>query len=303
MSAKATFPNEAGSDGSFQRQDDAFRNRVSRDGSTPHPADPERYHLYISLACPWAHRALLFLKFCSLEGRIGYTVVDPVRDDKGWAFRDGDGFSSDPVEGFSTLAEAYRATDPDYNDRVTVPVLWDKQERKIVNNSEDDLCRMFNQVFTDGSPDFFPDDRSREQEALSHAVYEEVNNGVYRAGFATSQSAYEEAVECLFNRLDTLERLLADGRPYLLGEAEVETDWRLFCTLVRFDPVYVGHFKCNLRRIADYPYLSAYLKRLYRQPGVAETVRLDHIKAHYYRTHPEINPTGIVPVGPVLDWD
>ncbi|HTL17454.1 MAG TPA: glutathione S-transferase C-terminal domain-containing protein, partial [Patescibacteria group bacterium] len=243
------------------------------------------------------------LKLKRLEQIVGVTVADPIRDDRGWAFRDGPGFTKDPVNGFEFLSEAYRATNPNFDGRVTVPVLWDKQTRTIVNNSEDDICRMFNEVFSDlgdRSVDLFPDDLANEQNKLSSLIYETVNNGVYRAGFAATQTAYERAVRKLFSTLDRLEDRLASRR-FLFGRRIVETDWRLFCTLVRFDAVYFGHFKCNLRRIVDYPNLDGYLRDLYQQPGIAETVNFDHIKRHYYVTHREINPTGIVPLGPLTD--
>ena len=231
------------------------------------------------------------------------TVVDPIRDERGWAFREGPGYSSDPVNGFRFLSEAYVATDPECDGRVTVPVLWDKEARKIVNNSEDDICRMFNGVFSrfgDASVDLFPAEIEREQDELSQFIYEKVNNGVYLAGFASAQKAYEKAARALFEALDQLEARLA-GRRFLFGSRLVETDWRLFCTLVRFDAVYHGHFKCNLRRILDYAHLDRYLRELYQQPGIAETVNFDHIKRHYYVTHDDINPTRIVPIGPLLD--
>ncbi len=229
-------------------------------------------------------------------------MVDPVRDDAGWAFREGPGHGLDPVNGFAFLSEAYRATDPDFDGRVTVPVLWDREKGVIVNNSEDDICRMFGEVFAPFARhpvDLFPVEIEEEHAALSRRIYENVNNGVYRAGFATRQSAYEKAVRALFAMLDELEERLAKRR-FLFGDDPVEADWRLFCTLVRFDAVYHGHFKCNLRRIVDCPHLEGYLRDLYQWPGIAETVNLDHIKRHYYITHDDINPTGIVPVGPEL---
>lgn len=299
----AQFPDEQNTSGEFERQEDAFRDFVSSDGSTAYPAEPGRYHLYVSLACPWAHRALIVHHLKQLHDIVGVSVVDPVRDEKGWAFRDGPGHSSDPVEGFRYLSEAYLASDPSFRGRWTVPVLWDKATRRIVNNSEDDICRMFNAVFApkiDGLPDLFPDAIATEQTDLSARIYEDVNNGVYRAGFATDQRAYEHAVRALFVTLDTLESRLADRR-FLFGAQPVETDWRLFCTLVRFDAVYHGHFKCNVRRVVDYPNLHGFLQDLYQHPGIADTVNFDHIKRHYYITHTDINPTGIVPLGPELD--
>jgi putative glutathione S-transferase len=300
----AQFTEETSEDGEFERQEDAFRDWVSDDGSTPYPAVAGRYHLYVCLACPWASRTVIARRLKGLEAVIGLTVVDPIRDERGWAFRDGPGYSADPINGFKFLSEAYLATDPDFQGRVTVPVLWDKEKKRIVNNSEDDICRMFNDAFRRlgrAEPDLFPADIAREQQELSTFVYENVNNGVYRAGFATSQAVYEQACRRLFDALDRLEARLATRR-YLFGARIVDTDWRLFCTLVRFDAVYHGHFKCNLRRIVDYPNLQGYLLDLYQQPGIAETVNLDHIKRHYYYTHDEINPTRIVPIGPLLDF-
>lgn len=303
MSGKAQFPDEATEDGEFERQDDAFREWVTTDDSTVYPVAPGRYHLYVSLACPWAHRTLIVRALKGLEAAIDATVVDPVRDERGWAFRDGPGYSHDPVNGFRFLSEAYLATAPNYRGRFTVPVLWDKQTKRIVNNSEDDICRMFDSVFAPlghPSPTLFPADREAEHTALSREIYENVNNGVYRAGFATTQAAYERACRRVFETLDRCEEILATRR-FLLGAQPVEVDWRLFCTLVRFDAVYHGHFKCNLRRIVDYPNLSGYLRDLYQQPGIADTVNFDHIKRHYYVTHEELNPTRIVPLGPLQD--
>jgi putative glutathione S-transferase len=303
MPTKAQFPKEQSEEGEFERQEDAFRDLVSVDGSTPCPAIAGRYHLYISLACPWASRTLIVRKLKGLQNAIGVTVVDPVRDEHGWAFRDGPGFSHDPVNGFEFLSEAYYATDPNFDGRVTVPVLWDKETHRIVNNSEDDICRMFNDAFNefgDRTVDLFPKDVEAEHAKISAFVYELVNNGVYKAGFATKQYAYEKACRALFAALDELETRLSKQR-YLLGNRIVEADWRLFCTLVRFDSVYHGHFKCNVRRIVDYPNLDTYMRDLYQQPGIAETVDFNHIKRHYYITHDDINPTRIVPIGPALD--
>jgi putative glutathione S-transferase len=309
---KAQFPTEQTESGEFQRQEDAFREWISNDGSTRYAAAKDRYHLYVSLACPWASRTVIFRKLKGLEEAIGMTIVDPIRDEKGWAFRDpsskiptGAPFqSTDPVNGFQFLSEAYQATDPHFDQRVTVPVLWNKETKRIVNNCEDDICRMFNDVFNDFAKnknlDFFPKDIESEHAKLSGFLHDNVNNGVYRAGFATRQRPYEIACRKLFEALDELEARLSKSR-YLFGDHIVEADWRLFCTLVRFDVVYHGHFKCNLRRIVDYRNLQGYLMDLYQQPGVADTVNFDHIKRHYYITHTEINPTGIVPIGPLLD--
>jgi putative glutathione S-transferase len=310
-------PSEQTDTGEFQRQEDAFREWISNDGSTAYPAVAGRYHLYVSLACPWASRTVIFRKLKGLEDAIGMTIVDPFRDEKGWAFRDPDRTrpgmplndldefeSTDPVNGFRYLSQAYKATDPNFKERVTVPVVWDKDTKKIVNNCEDDICRMFNNVFESGATvpvaDFFPPNIAAEHDKLCDFLYENVNNGVYRAGFATRQRPYEVSCKKLFDALDQLEQRLSKSR-YLFENRIVEADWRLFCTLVRFDVVYYGHFKCNLRRIIDYPNLQGYLMDLYQQPGIAETVSIDHIKRHYYMTHEEINPTRIVPLGPIVD--
>ncbi len=305
MPGQAQFGTEQSDTGEFVRQEDAFRDWISRDGSTASPAAAGRYHLYVSLACPWASRTVIARHLRGLEGTMGMTVVDPVRDERGWAFRGGPGFSRDPVNGFEFLAQAYVATDPHFDGRVTVPVLWDKDTRRIVNNSEDDICRMFNDAFAGfGKPisDLFPDDIAEAQAELSHFIYEKINNGVYRAGFSTRQRSYERAARTVFAALDEMEARLTTSR-YLFGGRIVESDWRFFCTLVRFDAVYYGHFKCNLRRILDYPNLHGYLLDLYQQPGIAATVNLDHIKRHYYMTHEAINPNRIVPIGPILDLD
>lgn len=302
---KAQFPDEQSAEGKFMRQEDEFREWVSTVEGSRWPATAGRYHLYVSLACPWACRALIVRNVTGLDRVIGVTVVDPVRDERGWAFREGPGHSRDAVNGFDFLSEAYRATNPDFKGRVTVPVLWDKVTKQIVNNSEDDICRMFNDAFGalgNRELDLFPKDIADEQERLSDFLYAKVNNGVYEAGFATEQKVYEEACGSLFDALDFLEDRLTAQR-YLFGDRIVESDWRLFCTLVRFDAVYHGHFKCNLRRIVDYPALQGYLQDLYQQPGLAETVNMDHIKRHYYMTHEDINPTRIVPAGPELNLD
>jgi putative glutathione S-transferase len=307
------FPNEVSASGEFKRQEDAFREWISNDG--PYSAVANRYHLYVSLACPWASRTLIARKLLGLEEAIGMTVVDPVRDERGWAFRDPDlseqganlteSFAStDPINGFHFLAEAYELTDPNFDGRVTVPVLWDKETRRIVNNCEDDICRMFNDAFRSLAKnqeiDLFPKDIVAEQGKLSDFVYDKINNGVYKAGFTTRQYVYERACKQLFDALDELEARLAKSR-YLFGNRIVETDWRLFCTLVRFDVVYYIHFKCSVRRILDYPNLQGYLMDLYQYGRIAETVNFDHIKRHYYMTHQKINPSRIVPIGPVLD--
>lgn len=301
--AKAQFPQEQSENGEFVRQGDAFRGWVSAARDSEFPAAAGRYHLYVSLACPWAHRTIIVRKLKRLEGAIGMTVVDPIRDDRGWAFREVPGASLDPVNGFRYLSEAYLATDPQYSERVTVPALWDKQTGKIVSNSDDDIMRMFETEFDefgDSSLDLYPSVHRMEIEALNEWIYETFNNGVYKAGFATEQRSYEHAAYQVFETLEALEERLSRRR-FLIGSIPVETDWRTFVTLIRFDAVYFGHFKCNLRRIADYPNLLGYLRDLYQHDAVSETVNFDHIKRHYYFTHEDINPTRIVPIGPELE--
>ncbi len=303
MAKAAQFPAEAGGAGQFLRQADAFRQWVTADGSTGFPAVAGRYHLYVSLACPWAHRTIIVRKLRGLEGAIGMTVVDPIRDERGWAFRDVAGSTRDPINGFAFLSEAYKATDPAYNARVTVPVLWDMQTHRIISNSDDDIMRMFETEFdalAQHDLDLYPAAHREEIDACNEWIYEAVNDGVYRAGFATTQHAYEQAAYRVFEAFDTLEKRL-ESRRYLIAEHPVETDWRLFVTLIRFDPVYYGHFKCNLRRIVDYPNLYGYLRDLYQYHHIAETVNFDHIKRHYYCTHEEINPSRIVPIGPLQE--
>ena len=299
----AQFPDEQ-IGGAFARQEDAFTNWVTADGSSGFPAVAGRYHLYVSLACPWAHRQIIVRSLKQLEGAIGMTVVDPIRDERGWKFTDAPGMGPDPLNGFTFLSEAYAQTDPSYRDRVTVPVLWDKQAKRIVSNNDDHIMRMleveFDAIAGSHDLDFYPEAHRSEIDALNAEIYESVNNGVYRAGFATEQDAYATAAQSVFNELDRLEARLATSR-FLLGTSPVETDWRLFVTLIRFDAVYVGHFKCNIRRIVDYPNLWGYLRDLYQFRDVATTVNFDHIKHHYYMTHDEINPTRIVPIGPQLD--
>lgn len=292
---RAQFPDEQSGGGDFQRQADAFREPIAGEAG--------RYHLYVSWACPWASRTIIVRKLKGLEDAVGMSAVDPVRDERGWAFRDGPGNSRDPINGFNFLSEAYAAGDPDYRGRVTVPALWDKKLARIVNNSDDDIMRAFETQFEPVAKhhiDLYPPEHREEIEALNELIYETVNNGVYRAGFATSQGAYESAAYRVFETLDRLEGRLANRR-YLIAAHPVETDWRLFVTLIRFDAVYYGHFKCNLRRIVDYPNLWGYLRDLYQLDGIAATVNFDHIKRHYYMTHGEINPTRIVPIGPALD--
>ena len=282
------------SKGSFVRQDSAFRSMEVEPVAG-------RYHLYVSLACPWAHRTIIVRMLKGLQDAIGLTVVDPLRDDLGWRF-----LAPEARYGWEYLSEAYALTDPDWSGRVTVPVLWDEQERRIVNNESADVVVLLNEAFdavaADPGLDLYPAALRPEIDELNAWVYDTVNNGVYKSGFATTQTAYDEAVTALFASLDRLEeRLAQSGDPFLFGAEPTLADWRLFPTLVRFDAVYVGHFKCNLRRIADHEHLSAYLRRLYQWPGVAETVDFDHIKRHYYMTHPSINPSRIVPAGPLQD--
>jgi putative glutathione S-transferase len=296
---------EQDTEGRFVRQGSRFRDWVTADGSSGFPAQAGRYHLYVSLACPWAHRTVILRSLKGLEDVIGMSIVDPIRDEAGWAFRDVRGATGDPLHGWEYLSEAYTASDPAFAARVTVPVLWDKQTGQIVNNESADIVVMLNDAFDAFAGatdlDYYPADLRRAIDELNAEVYERVNNGVYRAGFASSQAAYEEAVHPLFDTLDALDARLADQR-YLFGSRQTLADWRLFPTLLRFDPVYVGHFKCNIRRIVDYPNLWPYVRDLYQTPGVAETADLDHIKRHYYGTHPGINPSGIVPVGPAIDY-
>jgi len=302
VSVKPHFPDVPADDGRFLRPEDAFREWVTA-GDGPFPAATGRYHLYVSLACPWAHRTIIARALKGLEDAIGMTVVDPIRDQRGWAFREVPGASLDPVNGFAFLSEAYRATDPQYRGRVTVPVLWDTHTKRIVSNSDDDIMRMFETAFDAQARhdvDLYPREHRAEIDELNELIFETVNDGVYRAGFAATQAAYEDAIPPIFATLDKLEHRLATRR-YLFGPAPVETDWRLFVTLIRFDAVYYGHFKCNLRRIVDYPSLWAYVRDLYQIRGIAPTVNFDHIKRHYYMTHEDINPTRIVPLGPQLD--
>ena len=291
---------EKGTDGQFNRQEDSFRSFVRKDSSSEFPAVANRYHLYASLACPWAHRVIIVRKLKGLEKIIGMTIVDPVRDEKGWRFTE----EPDPINNFEYLKQAYIASDPGFDARVTVPVLWDCIKQKIVNNSEDDLTYMMNTEFEDFSLtqlDLHPENLRTEIEELERIIYENINNGVYQAGFATTQFAYELAVEKLFKTLDFLEDRLSNSQ-YLFGSQIVECDWQLFVTLIRFDAVYHGHFKCNQRRIIDYPNLYRYMCELYQLDGISSTVNFDHIKRHYYMTHPEINPTRIVPIGPDLEF-
>ena len=297
---------ERGEGGRFQRQSSRFRDWVTADGSSGYPAEAGRYHLYVSLACPWAHRTVIVRELKGLQDAIAMSIVDPLRDERGWKFTGAPGTTPDEVNGWTYLSEGYLASDPEFDARITVPVLWDTRTGRIVSNESAEVVVMLNDAFDEfaGRPqlDLYPAPLRPEIDELNATIYENVNNGVYRAGFASSQEAYEEAVVPLFQTLDELDARLASRR-YLVGDEQTLADWRLFTTLLRFDPVYVGHFKCNLRRIVDYPSLSGYLRDLYQTPGVAETVSIDQIKRHYYMTHGGINPSAIVPVGPVLELD
>ncbi|MBI3778038.1 MAG: glutathione S-transferase family protein [Gammaproteobacteria bacterium] len=287
--------------GEFIRADSQFRDSVTANGASGYPAEAGRYHLYVSLACPWAHRTLIFRKLKKLEDVISVSVVDPVITEGGWAFRDG---FTDTVNGFAFLREVYTRANPDYSGRVTVPVLWDMRTQRIVNNESAEIIRMLNSEFNTFTPvktDFYPAALRREIDAVNAFVYERINNGVYKAGFAGSQRVYESAVTRLFAALDEIETRLGKSR-YLAGDTLTEADWRLFPTLIRFDAVYVAHFKCNLKRIEDYPNLSNYLRDLYQVPGIAETVNFDHVKRHYFMSHRHLNPSGLVPKGPILDF-
>ena len=299
------------SEGRFEREDAGFRNWVTADGSAGpsgiggFKAEPNRYHLYVSLACPWAHRTTIYRKLKGLEDMISLSIVHPFMGDKGWTFAEGAGVIADPIVKADYLYEVYIAAKPDYTGRVTVPILWDKETNTIVSNESSEIIRMFNSAFDEvgaTAVSFLPTELLAEIDTVNEFVYSAVNNGVYKAGFATTEAAYKEAVITLFDALDTLEARLVDQR-YLLGDTITEADWRLFTTLVRFDAVYVGHFKCNIRRIVDYPNLWGYLRDLYQVPGIAETVSIEHIKAHYYTSHANINPTRIIPVGPLLDFN
>ena len=305
MTAPAQFPAETSADGAFVRQTYRFRERITADGSSGNRAEPGRYHLYVSLACPWAHRAIIVRRLLGLEEVVSMSVVDPIRDEKGWAFREGEGHGADPVCGFAYLSESYLRSDPAFTGRVTVPAIWDRVTERIVTNNYPDITIDLETQFTafhrPGAPELYPAHLRTEIDAVNEVVYEDVNNGVYRAGFATSQARYESAVTTLFARFDWLEERLATRR-YLVAGQLTEADIRLFTTLVRFDAVYVGHFKCNIRRLVDYPNLWGYARDLYQHPGFGETVNFDHIKRHYYMTHDQLNPTRIVPVGPLVDW-
>ena len=296
--------------GRFVRKAPQFRNWVTADGAAGpsgkggFKAEPGRYHLYVSLACPWAHRTLIVRALKGLEKMISVSVVHWYMAENGWTFDVGDGVVPDTVNGAQFLHQVYTKAKPDYSGRVTVPVLWDRQTKTIVSNESPEIIRMFNAAFDEVGAvqgDYYPEHLRSEIDALNDRIYTTVNNGVYRCGFATTQAAYEEAITPLFDTLDWLEDILSRKR-YLTGGQITEADWRLFTTLIRFDPVYVGHFKCNIRRIADYPNLSNYLRDLYQQPGIARTVNMEHIKRHYYESHTSINPSRVVPNGPDIDY-
>jgi Predicted glutathione S-transferase len=306
MTSTAQFSAETSPDGAFVRQAYTIRGRFSADGSTGFPAEAGRYHLYVCYACPWAHRAIIVRSLLGLEDVISMSAVDPIRDERGWAFRDGPGYSKDPINNFAFLSEAYLQTDPNYTGRYTVPCIWDRATQRLVTNNYPYITLDFETEFKafhrPGAPDLYPEALRDEIDAINEVIYEDVNNGVYKAGFAVSQQAYEQAVDALFARLDWLEERLSKQR-FLVGDQITEADIRLFTTLVRFDAVYYGHFKCNLRRIVDYPNLWGYARDLYQRPGFGDTVNFDHIKRHYYMTHDAINPTRIVPKGPIVDWN
>ncbi|MCW2272188.1 MULTISPECIES: glutathione S-transferase family protein [Pseudomonas] len=288
---------ESSKDGAFQRESTQRHNQLPA-------AEAGRYHLYVSLACPWAHRTLIFRKLKGLENLIDVSVVSWLMSENGWTFDQGQGSTGDKLDHLDFLHQRYTRDDPHYSGRVTVPVLWDKQEQRIVNNESAEIIRIFNRAFNDLTGnvlDLYPAPLQAEIDTLNERIYPAVNNGVYRAGFATSQQAYEQAFDEVFAELDYLEARLGERR-YLTGEYLTEADWRLFTTLIRFDAVYHGHFKCNLRRLADYPNLSNWLRELYQWPGVAETVNFEHIQKHYYMSHKTINPNGIVPKGPLQDF-
>ncbi|WP_444924188.1 glutathione S-transferase family protein [Microbulbifer sp. DLAB2-AF] len=298
------------SSGSFKREAAQLRNWITPDGSAGpsgiggFKAESGRYHLYVSLACPWAHRTLIFRKLKKLEEHISVSIVSPDMLEHGWSFNTDEGSSGDSLFGYQFLHQLYTRNKADYTGRVTVPVLWDKLQNSIVSNESSEIIRMFNQSFNEISGDtqnFFPEEKQTEIDTINELVYENINNGVYRSGFATTQEAYKEAYTNLFDALDRVENILGQQR-YLVGEKITEADWRLFTTLIRFDSVYHGHFKCNRQRLEDYPNLSNYVRELYQWPGVAETVNFHHIKRHYYFSHTMINPTQIVPVGPDIDY-
>lgn len=292
------------SGGKFERQASKFRNDISSDDSSEFKAESGRYHLYVSLACPWAHRTLIFRKLKGLENHIDVSIVHPEMLENGWEFKTYPGATGDKLYNADFVHQIYTKAQPSVTTRVTVPVLWDTKTHSIVNNESAEIIRIFNTAFnalTGNTDDYYPKALREEIDSINERVYHDINNGVYKAGFATSQAAYEEAVTSLFNALDWIEARLSKQR-YLVGDSITEADWRLFTTLIRFDAVYHGHFKCNKRQIADYPNIFGYMKELYQVDGVRETVNLDHIKRHYYFSHTMINPTQVIPVGPEQDF-
>lgn len=305
--ASNTWDLEIDESGAFVRRPTSFHSKVEAANGATFPAEAGRYHLYVSYACPWAHRTLIARKLKGLEDALSFDVVDPILPSGGWTFERGaPGATGDRVNGFRSLREVYLATDPDYDGRITVPVLWEKKCGRIVNNESAEILRILNAEFQAfaGHPevDLYPEPLRERIDALNEWIYPQINNGVYQCGFARTQRAYSEAFRALFDALDRAEAILARSR-YLAGEQLTEADVRLFTTLVRFDAVYVTHFKCNLRRIIDYPNLWAYTRDIHSLPGVAETVNMKHIKRHYYESHRQINPLGIVPEGPALDFE
>jgi putative glutathione S-transferase len=302
-SSAFSLGSESGDDGSFKRQTSSFREFVSDDEGSDFPVESGRYHLYVARACPWAHRTLIGRALMGSENAISVSFVDPIRDERGWRFSGND--YVDPLNGFGYLSETYLACEPSYEARVTVPVLWDKRRATIVNNESADILRMLSTALAplaEHPVELVPERLRGEIEALNELVYENVNNAVYKAGFATAQRVYEREVTSLFQTLDELDRRLADRR-FLFGPEPLETDWRLFTTLVRFDAVYQIHFKCSIRKLAEYAYLWPYARDLYQWPGVAETVNFDEIRAHYYRTHPMINPSGLIAMAPAASFE
>jgi len=314
MSARAssspggnTWETQIAADGDFVRKPTSFHDQIKRDGTTGFLPEAHRYHLYVSLACPWAHRTLILRKLKRLEDAITVDVVDPLLDSRGWSFEQNvPGATGDLVGGRSLLREVYLASAPDYEGAITVPVLWDRKSEVVVNNESSEIIRMLNGEFDDVAGcrdvDLYPEKLRAEIDALNEWIYPEINNGVYRCGFARTQVAYSQAVQILFAALDRVEAIL-ERRRYLCGDQLTEADVRLFTTLVRFDCVYVSHFKCNVRRLVDYPNLWGYTRDIFQLPGVAETVNLEHIKRHYFESHRQINPFGIVPDGPDVDFE
>ena len=302
---RAQFHPEMSTSGSFARQRNWFTDRITRSGSSGYPAEPGRYHLYVSLACPWAHRTVIVRELLGLQDVVTMSVVDPIRDENGWRFTEGAGHGPDPVNGFEYLSQAYLGSDPEFEGRGTVPAVWDRTRGRIVTNDYPDITLQFHtelrHLGAHPERDLYPKALRDKIHAINEVVYNNVNNGVYKAGFATTQESYEEAFDALFATLDTLDGRLGSQR-FLVGETLTEADIRLFTTLVRFDAVYHGHFKCNLRRLVDYPNLWPYARDLYQHRGFGETVNFDHIKRHYFATHDRINPTRIVPKGPAVDW-